>query len=186
MSAKATLITLLAVGLLAGGIGTVYGSSKKAQEYADNLVDTIANKSTEISAELTYLPSDFTKTKDDVNPTGKFSIRLYRGAKEDTSTPFWVSPKLVSDSALIHVPVITASADHVINGDGDIYGYSSGVSFSLDFSASTIKVEEWLGYMDVVTTVRYDGYTHRVGERYIPFAQAKAAETSSAPSSSAS
>jgi hypothetical protein len=183
MSAKATLITLLAVGLLAGGIGTVYGSSKKAQEYADNLVDTIANQSTEISAELTYLPADFTKTKDDANPKGKFTVRLFRGAKEDTSTPFWVNPMLVTDSALIHVPVITASADHVINGNGDLYGYSSGVSFDLDFSASTLKVEEWLGYMDVVTTVRYDGYLHRVGERYIPFLQAREAATSTATSS---
>jgi hypothetical protein len=177
MSVKATLITLLAVGLLAGAAGTVYGTSKKAQEYANGVVDAIANRNTEISADLSYVASDFTKSKDAVNPTGKFTIKLFRGAKEDVETPFWVSIKLVSDSTTLHSPNITASADHVINANADTYGYNSGVSFVLDFSASTVKIEEWLGYMDVTTTIRNEGYSHRVGERYIPLVQGLATTT---------
>jgi len=178
MSIKGTLITLVCAGVLAGVIGTTYGASKKAQEYANQVVNVITKKDGIERANVSYSASDFTKTLDAENPKGKVTVRLYKDGTEDIKTPFWVTTTLVSDSTVLKAPVITASSDHAVNGDGLTYGYTSGVSFTYDFSASTAKVSEWLGYLDVVTKIHVGNYEHKVGERYIPLLQGNAPETS--------
>lgn len=184
-----TLLVLGGIGLVAGIFGTAYGANKTVHDATNDLVnDIIPDKATDVlSAKVLYDADTWTKTSDTKSPIGKLSVHLYRDGKEDLETPFWVIQSLQSDnvSALSPYTIATEDASHTVNGNADLYGYLSGVTFDWTFSDS-IALSNWTGYVDVVVKVSMGSYYHKVGERYVPLLKGSAATSSASETSKVS